>query len=200
MPEKDPTTGIEGLGLEPIDQDFEFIKKGSSHIFGEKEGAYGRLKIIGLATAIVCALILIFFMFGTSGNKSEKKALEAAEDLKGKISEIDEMASKIQRLEKTLEELQRANRELAKETERLSKELSALSTQRQEVKKETPLPQKALQQAAQRPEPRFHVVKKGETLQLIAKKYGISYKELVKINQIKDPNKVVPGQKLRLSP
>ena len=44
--------------------------------------------------------------------------------------------------------------------------------------------------------PRTHIVKKGETLSSIAAKYGTTYKKIARDNNIVDPNKIYPGQKL----
>jgi len=49
--------------------------------------------------------------------------------------------------------------------------------------------------------PKTYTVKKGDTLWLIAKKYlgdGAKYKEIAKMNNIKNPNLIRPGQVLRL--
>ena len=43
---------------------------------------------------------------------------------------------------------------------------------------------------------RVHVVKKGETLSVLAKMYGTSYKEIAIANGIANPNLILTGQKL----
>jgi len=43
-----------------------------------------------------------------------------------------------------------------------------------------------------------HVVKKGESLALIAKKYKVSVDELIKVNNLKKPYIIRPGQKLKI--
>jgi len=43
-----------------------------------------------------------------------------------------------------------------------------------------------------------YTVKKGDTLSEIARKYGTTVNELVKLNNIKNPNLIYPGQKLKL--
>ncbi len=45
---------------------------------------------------------------------------------------------------------------------------------------------------------KIHVVKSGENLALIAKKYGVSVNELIKINHLKKPYIIRPGQKLKI--
>lgn len=44
----------------------------------------------------------------------------------------------------------------------------------------------------------YHTVQKGDTLYAIAKKYNTTVKELTSLNSLKDPNKIYPGQKLRV--
>ena len=44
----------------------------------------------------------------------------------------------------------------------------------------------------------YYVVKRGDTLSGIASKYGTTYQQLAKINGIADPNKIYPGQKIRV--
>ena len=45
---------------------------------------------------------------------------------------------------------------------------------------------------------RYHVVKKGDTLWEIAKKYGTTVDKLANLNKIKNPDLVYPGQKIRI--
>lgn len=44
----------------------------------------------------------------------------------------------------------------------------------------------------------YYTIKKGDTLSGIAKKYGTTYQYLAKLNGIPDPNKIYPGQKIRV--
>ena len=44
-----------------------------------------------------------------------------------------------------------------------------------------------------------YTVKKGDTLSHIAKRFGTTVSNLVKINNIKNPNLIYPGQKLKIS-
>lgn len=46
----------------------------------------------------------------------------------------------------------------------------------------------------------YHTVKKGETLGVIARKYGRTVNQLIKWNSIKNPNALRIGQRLRVSP
>lgn len=44
----------------------------------------------------------------------------------------------------------------------------------------------------------YYVVKSGDTLSAIAKKYKTTYKAIAKLNNIEDPDKIYAGQKLRI--
>ncbi|MBO8161016.1 MAG: 5'-nucleotidase, lipoprotein e(P4) family [Thermosipho sp. (in: Bacteria)] len=46
----------------------------------------------------------------------------------------------------------------------------------------------------------FYIVKEGDTLSKIAKETGLTIEELVKFNNIENPDLIVVGQKLRLTP
>lgn len=42
----------------------------------------------------------------------------------------------------------------------------------------------------------IHVVKRGETLSRIARQYGVSVAAIVEANELRNPNRIVPGQML----
>ena len=46
---------------------------------------------------------------------------------------------------------------------------------------------------------RTYMVKSGDTLSSIAKKYGTTYQKIAKDNNISNPNKIYPGQKLTIN-
>ena len=48
------------------------------------------------------------------------------------------------------------------------------------------------------PEPEYYTVKKGDNLTKIANKYNTTVDELVKLNNLDNPNLIYPGQKLRV--
>lgn len=48
--------------------------------------------------------------------------------------------------------------------------------------------------------PAFHVVRRGETLGLIALEYGLDYRQIALWNSISNPDRIEIGQRLRLSP
>lgn len=46
--------------------------------------------------------------------------------------------------------------------------------------------------------PVFYIVRKGDTLSKIAKKFNTDWQSLAKINKLKNPNIIKVGQKLRI--
>jgi LysM repeat protein len=52
--------------------------------------------------------------------------------------------------------------------------------------------------AGDRKTPNAYVVKKGDTTAKIAREIGCTYEELIKLNRIKDPKKIQPGQVLKV--
>lgn len=63
-------------------------------------------------------------------------------------------------------------------------------------------PSTASASAAKAPEsatgPVYHVVQPGETLRGIARQYGVTAEELISLNQLADPNRIVVGQRLKI--
>lgn len=51
---------------------------------------------------------------------------------------------------------------------------------------------------ARKGRPRVHVVQSGETLSGIAARYGYTWQQLARLNQLRDPNVIHPGQRIRL--
>jgi len=47
---------------------------------------------------------------------------------------------------------------------------------------------------------RYHVVKSGETLYTIGRRYGVTVKQLQKINKLSGGSVIHPGQKLKINP
>ena len=68
---------------------------------------------------------------------------------------------------------------------------------KEEVKKEEPQA-KPVEKPVVKEEPRYYIVKWGDTLTKIAKTYKTTVNALVKLNNIKDADKIYAGQKIRV--
>jgi len=62
-----------------------------------------------------------------------------------------------------------------------------------------PIPeQPAVAPAPVKAEPKYYVIKAGDNLALIAKRFNVSVKDIVTMNHLANPSKIKPGQKLEL--
>lgn len=140
------------------------------------------LILIGAGVLIV---VLIFFFFRVSGKDKSTETLAQREQ---KLAAIEQ---KIAVLEKQKEDLLASGpvKSLAEKVEMLEK--------RPTEKPQSPASPKA--QAAP-PAKRYHKVKKGETLTGIAKRYGLSVKELRRMNKLSPKTTLAVNQKLIVSP
>jgi flagellum-specific peptidoglycan hydrolase FlgJ len=68
-------------------------------------------------------------------------------------------------------------------------------TQYDKVGNKKPVKVKA---ASKKEEPQIYIVKKGDTLTAIAKRYNTTVQNLMKLNKIKNPDLILVGQKLKL--
>lgn len=48
--------------------------------------------------------------------------------------------------------------------------------------------------------PRVHIVARGESLSIIAEQYGVDPQEIIDLNELDNPNLIVPGQELLIPP
>lgn len=48
--------------------------------------------------------------------------------------------------------------------------------------------------------PLVHVVRRGESLSLIAEQYGVDPQAIIDLNELENPNLIVPGQELLIPP
>ncbi|MMZ65219.1 putative cell wall hydrolase LytN precursor [compost metagenome] len=62
----------------------------------------------------------------------------------------------------------------------------------------TPKPQPAKPSAPQTTDKEIYIVKFGDTLTSISKKYGTTWRNLQKLNKLSNPNLIYPGQKIIL--
>ncbi len=65
------------------------------------------------------------------------------------------------------------------------------------VAAQTPTPKVNIQQTAKEKYTKEYIVKQGDTITSIAKKFKLNSEKLIKINNIKDVNKIRVGQKLK---
>lgn len=57
-----------------------------------------------------------------------------------------------------------------------------------------------LEVEVEKPQPKVYVVKKGDTVYKIAKKYGLDWRELAGYNHLGNPDLIYPGERLFIPP
>ncbi|MEN8243500.1 MAG: LysM domain-containing protein [Thermodesulfobacteriota bacterium] len=158
--------------------------------------------------AIVVVIILLYIFLPTGNNTQDKAQLSGfdarLDQLEKRMLKLESVGERVLNLEKSLKDngtiekrLDRLEASLAKRMDQVDKELLQLRKQLEAkpIKKSTPPP--ATQQKKTTTErANQHVVKKGETLYSISRKYGLSVEQLRKKNGL-DKNSVIHvGQKL----
>jgi LysM repeat protein len=152
-----------------------------------------------LLPAIIIVLLVLIFAAGIiyffTGQSTQGDAT-----LQSKIASLEE---KIAGLEKQIVDLQgksvagAPDPSLPDRMDALSRKVAALEKRSEPTTelKTKPSPSELLPKGQKR----YHTVQKGETLSKISKKYGITMKELRKLNDLSDSQPVRTGQKLLIS-
>ncbi len=169
--------------------------------------------IIWFVVSAVAIIILLFiFLPGSSNNGSSYKGIEMK--LKGWTQKLDFLEDRVINLETNLENptdskpsnqdnliqemgrfktrLDRLEVSLNHRIDQLSGKLKNIETSSLAKKEAIPATSK------KRPEPKYHTVKKGDTLYHISRMYGVSLETLRKLNNL-EGNKVYPDQKIQVS-
>ncbi|MBW2002256.1 MAG: LysM peptidoglycan-binding domain-containing protein, partial [Deltaproteobacteria bacterium] len=149
----------------------------------------------------------LFFGGGDTLSKKDLASFKARFDqLEDRITRFEgvelrvaSLEKKEQELEQSMAEADRSKRLLTQQYTTLNQRLESL----QKAKKVVPAKSKALAVSQKKPstlgKKRFHEVRSGDTLYRIANKYGISVKELCRLNNIGQNTIIQPGQKLVVS-
>jgi LysM repeat protein len=203
---------MEGLMDGIVDEMKESMEEGddprqgtSSYDTGRKNG----LIIGGVGALVLIVLIVVFLRGGGKPSGEDLSALQAKVNYLGqKMLSLEQAADKVALLEKqqkgdrqsaeeeekTAKALNRRIADLDRKLDAIQKRVAAL-----EAKKATEAPAPTTQ--APSGKTRFHQVSRGDTLYSISRKYGISVKELRRLNSALAEDQVIhPGQKLLVAP
>jgi len=167
----------------------------------------GRSLILGvLGILIIIAVFTVFFWNRNKVYKEELKSitlkLEQVEKrltlLDGITKKADSLENQIKGLKKSIANLQRSSRSLKGQQGKLAKRIDRLQKMKTPVAPKTALSRTVKKRQDSQVKKRYHLVRRGETLSLIAKKYGISLNELRRLNNI-TKSRIYPGQKILVS-
>ncbi len=158
------------------------------------------------AVVILLVLLYIFLPIGNNGqDTAQLKGLEARLDqLEKRMLKLESVGERVLNLEKnakdngTLEKRQaRLETTIAKRMDQVDKELLQLrkDLETRRLKKST-APPASEQKKTTLDRANHHVVKKGETLYSISRRYGLTVEQLRKINNLDKNSVIFIGQKL----
>jgi LysM repeat protein len=161
----------------------------------------------GIGVLILIVLIVLFFGGGDTPSKKDLASLKAKLDqFEDRLARLEGVEIRIASLEKHKQELEKSMAEVEESKKILTQQYSVLSQRLDSLQKgKTPVSAKSKAQASQKKptvtgKKRYHTVRSGDTLYRIANKYGISVKELCRLNNIGQNAIIQPGQKLVVSP
>ena len=171
-----------------------YIADDMARILKRKERAHPRKGARGLKShmrlmvscgVMFCLLLTVSFSHFACGDE------RAREELSSIKPRLEQTERRLARLEDTTEKLAR----LEGEVKKLQESVTRLNRSFASKLKAQATQEKAISPAKKR----YHVVRRGESLFRIAKRYGLSISELCRLNQISSRTVIRPGQKLLVS-
>jgi LysM repeat protein len=156
------------------------------------------------AGVVALVVILGFSMYGTSSQNdalSEEVALlnKRLEDIEFRIGNLEQVSSGNESLgtlknntDMLAQQFQALETKLGRNLNQINDKLAALEKNQKETPQKTATPPKSAKKAS----PKIHVVKAGETLYQISRKYGLSVEQLKKLNGMGNDVTIRPGQEL----
>lgn len=205
---KDSEDNVESNGEEP-----EAFYEEEYSPLGVKAGASsGISRVVGNpaiwipAVVILLILLYIFMPIGNSNqDKTQLKALGARLDqLEKRMLKLESVGERVLNLEKilknngTLEKrLDRLEASIVKRMDQVDKELLVMRKDLAAKSAPTSKTPQATQQTKASTDPaKHHIVKKGDTLYSISRKYGLTVAQLRKMNSLDKNSVIFSGQKL----
>ncbi len=170
-----------------------------------------KIPFLKLGIGLLVLLILLLLLFVRNKMTRFDSRLNTLED---RVQRVEEKGQKLdsmrygmaqigeqsQSVEQLKTRLDRSEKTLTARMDQISKEFGNLKRQALKagiVKTKSSKTAKILQRTVKS---RYHIVKSGETLYTIGRRYGVTVKELQKINKLSGGNVIHPGQKLKISP
>jgi LysM repeat protein len=166
------------------------------------------LLLMGAALLIVIVIISIALF---AGNGSSGKPVAA---IQARVKAVEEKVMRFSAMEANVATAQQQEEALRQSVSRLQSSVTELKGTLDHVSREVALLKERMgttpgaarsttstkRERISKAHPRYHVVRKGESLYSIAKKYGISVHELYRLNKLSPKSTIHPGQRLMLAP
>ncbi|MBW1799187.1 MAG: LysM peptidoglycan-binding domain-containing protein [Deltaproteobacteria bacterium] len=182
---------------EDASDEVKVLREGHMPVFPQPTPgkSHGLLWFSGIVAALIVIGLMLFFL-----DRGRDKSLDFAPLVK----KLDTLEQRLKRLEEYGQESKDIVKEVTGLKESVSGRVNALANDVDRLKKHAgslPKPKRETVSAratisSQKQIPRYHRVREGEYLYAIGKRYGISVKELCRLNNIKQNKYIRPGQKL----
>jgi LysM repeat protein len=167
------------------------------------------LSKLGIVFLILLFLLILFYV----GNKMARLDNRIA-GLENRVKSVEENGQKLdairygmakigeqaQSVEQLKVRLDHSEKTLTSRMDEITKDFEKLKLQMSEAGLRKAKPSKSTKTSKTTATQRFHIVKSGETLYTIARRYGMTVKELQKINNLSGGRVLHPGQKLIINP
>ena len=177
-----------------------------------KQGGSGDIRlskkalILGVIGIFVLVILITALFRGGGVSQGDLAPLQAKLDLiERRMTHLQGLESRIAFLENQEAELQqlildldKSGRSLTEQVDEISKKLGGAETGKSAapVKTKVAAPRTAPEKPVSADKERYHTVRSGENLYRIAIQYGISVRELCRLNNISPNQAIYPGQKL----
>jgi LysM repeat protein len=190
----------------PPEGENEWRRRAASH---QRPMSRGLFMLVG---GVGVLLVIILFMLIFSGEKGGK-ADERLTALQARVDQIEKKLASAAGLEERLAQAEKQARLAQQSMAGAERQFSVLEGKIEDLSRKGQAPQKkegappaqaeppkkAQEKPAAQTAEKTHVVKAGESLYQIGKKYGTSIEELRRLNQLKPGQVIHPGQKLVVS-
>ncbi len=137
-----------------------------------------RFLVPGAIAAVIVMVLLVSFLAGGSGSGTQELVVVQAglDRIEAQLVRLDDLEKRIARLEE--------------QEKKRPKAVSHAAPQRLENARQ--------KHAAAPDKEKYHTVRPGESLYIIARKYGLTTDQLCKLNDLSPKKPIQPGQKLRV--
>ncbi|UCF83358.1 MAG: LysM peptidoglycan-binding domain-containing protein [Desulfobacteraceae bacterium] len=167
-------------------------------------------KILVLWSGVILLLIVIVALLFGGGNEvaTEKPtSIQAGLDqIEERLQRLEGMYERIARLEKEEQALQqsiartdRSRQSLAERLDRLFQEVETLRKRQAPVAAKIEAQGVVKEKGGPEAKRQYHIVRAGDSLYGIARKYGVSVDDLRRLNNLRPKQVIYPGQKLLVS-
>ena len=176
-----------------------------------KRNNSSRRKILIFGGAGILIVIVLFVMLMVGGDKPSKVDQTPfkirLDQLEKRVTRFEGIEIRVASLEKNERELEQAineannaKRVLQQQYNKLAQRLENLQKEKPIITAKTKVPKAPEKTSSSLEEEGFHVVRPGDNLYRIARKYRISVDELCRLNNISKKQAIYPGQKLLVTP